>query len=204
MHARPSLRRRALLTTAAGWALASVAGVAGAHGTLGPVEPRRPAPNLALTLHDGRKTTLPRLLQGRWTALQLMFTGCSASCPVQGAVFGALQGLVLDSLPGAQLLSISVDPLSDDAPALARWRRGFGAGPAWAAGSPPVVHGDVMLDFLAARNTKPGGSNDRHRAEVTLFDREGRLAFRCAELASASDIARAMRELAALDSRGRR
>ena len=37
-----------------------------------------------------------------------------------------------------------------------------------------------------------------------LFDREGRLAFRCAELASASDIARAMRELAALDSRGRR
>jgi hypothetical protein len=96
------LRRRALLASAAGWALASATGNASAHGELGPIEPRRPAPGLALTLHDGRKTTLPRVLQGRWTALQLMFTGCSASCPVQGAVFGALQGLVLDSLPGGR------------------------------------------------------------------------------------------------------
>jgi protein SCO1/2 len=203
MHTTRPLRRRALLTAAAGWALASATGTARAHGELGPVEPRRPAPGLALTLHDGRKTTLPRLLQGRWTALQLMFTGCSASCPVQGAVFAALQGLVLDNLPGAQLLSISVDPLSDDAPALERWRRGFGARPQWLAGSPPVAHGDVMLDFLAGRNNKPGAGSDRHRAEVTLFDREGRLAFRCAELASARDIARALQALAALDTRSR-
>jgi protein SCO1/2 len=195
------LLRRELLRATARLGLACGLASAGmttapvrAHDELGPVLPRRAAPGLNLTLHDGRKTALPRLLQGRWTALQLMFTGCSGTCPLQGATFAHLQELVLDRLPGAQLLSLTVDPLSDDPARLETWRRSFGARAQWLAAAPPVAHNEVMLDFLQARNDGP----DKHRAATYLFDRNGRLAYRCAELAPARDVARSLEQLARL------
>ena len=184
------MRRRALV----GAAVATLLPAARAHGELGPVTPPRALPALKLTLHDGRQLSLQSLLAGRLTALQLMFTGCSAVCPVQGAVFAALQAQVLGALPGAQLLSLSIDPLNDDARALAAWRQRLGAQPGWVAAAPPLPHGDVMLDALAAR----ARGSDRHSAQVVLIDRQGRLAFRCAEFAAPRDIARAMHELSRL------
>lgn len=192
-------RRACLLRGVLGiWAVATggTPGLVQAHDGLGPVTPPRAAPTLPLALHDGRSTHLPVVLQGRITAVQMMFTGCSAICPVQGAVFAELQGLVAQRLPRAQLLSLSVDPVSDDAPALAAWRQRFGAGMAWLAAAPPVRHADAMPAFLGdsrVRNT----TGDRHDAKVYLFDARGRLAYRCAEFASARSIAGAMLELAA-------
>lgn len=184
------MRRRALL--AAGVATALGSRGAQAHGELGPVTPPRPLPALTLTLHDGRTMPLQGLLRGRITALQLMFTGCSAVCPIQGAVFAALQAQVLGAVPDAQLLSLSIDPLNDDARALAGWRQRLGAQAGWLAAAPPLPHADVMLDALAAR----AKGSDRHSAQVALIDRQGRLAFRCAEFAAPRDVARAMHALA--------
>jgi len=201
--ARPAGRaRRAWLLRGmlGGWAAATAVlpGLmpqpARAHDGLGPVTPPRAAPALPLALHDGRSRQLPAVLQGRVTAVQLMFTGCSALCPVQGAVFAELQALLAGQLPGAQLLSLSIDPLSDDAAALAAWRRRFGAGAAWLAAAPPLRHADAMPAFLGnagARDT----AGDRHDVRVHLFDARGRLAFRCAEFASARTISKAMAEL---------
>jgi protein SCO1/2 len=203
----PGLTRRALLSLGA-WRLAAAPRAAAAalalgapwtrpaaaHGALGPVTPPRVVPPLTLTLHDGRVATLPALLRGRITALQLMFTGCSASCPVQGAVFAALQGLVLGSLPAARLLSLSIDPVGDDAQALAAWRQRFGAAEGWLAAAPPVKHAEAMLDFVEGR-PPAGRVSDRHNAQVFLFDAQGRLAYRLAEFAAPRDIARAMVEL---------
>ncbi len=194
------LSRRQLLRQAAAMVSTGLAGAAfgpvaraqpADHAPMGPVEPRRAAPSLSLTLHDGRTTSLHALLQGRVTAVQLMFTGCSATCPVQGAIFAALQGR-LDTDARGQLLSLSIDPLGDDAAALARWRQRFGAGPRWLAGVPPVSQVDRLLDFLGGRLARRA---DRHTPQVALFDSQGRLAFRCAELAGAADIARALGEL---------
>lgn len=181
-------RRRAVgALLAGGWSAVGVQRVAHAgHGALGPVSPARPVPGLALTLHDGRRTTLSDLLAGRFTALQLMFTGCSATCPIQGAVFAALQAQVLGRIPQAQLLSVSIDPLGDDARALAGWRRRFAARPEWVAAVPSLQHADVMLEFLRGR----ASAADRHTPQVYLMDPQGRLAYRCAELASADDLAR--------------
>jgi protein SCO1/2 len=187
----PGLSRRVVLVAGAGLA----ARPAAAHGGLGPVTPPLGVPDLPVTLHDGRRATLPSLLRNRITAVQLMFTGCSASCPVQGAVFAVLQGLVLGALPAALLLSLSIDPLSDDAAALKAWRRRFGAAEGWLAASPPVKHAEVMLDFMQGRRA-PGRVADRHNAQVFLFDARGRLAYRLAEFAAPRDIARAMTELA--------
>lgn len=195
-HAAPNpatLSRRAwlALTLAGVWAPSARA----QHTLLGPVQPRVPAPRIALTLHDGRRSALPTLLRGRITALHLMFTGCSATCPLQGAIFAALQSRLSDRLPQAQLVSLSIDPLSDDAVALNRWRQTFRAGPRWLAAAPEVRHSDTMLDFLDGRPRRLRGG-DRHLPQVVLFDTQGRLAFRCAELAGAADIAVAMSELA--------
>ena len=209
-------RRRAVgALLAGGWSAVGVQRVAHAgHGALGPVSPARPVPGLALTLHDGRRTTLSDLLAGRigcraarprpwsrrghrrFTALQLMFTGCSATCPIQGAVFAALQAQVLGRNPQAQLLSLSIDPLGDDARALAAWRRRFAARPEWVAAVPSLQHADVMLEFLRGR----ASAADRHTPQVYLMDPQGRLAYRCAELASADDLARLFGQLASAPS----
>lgn len=165
------------------------------HGRLGPESPPRAAPPLLLTLHDGRRVALPTVLRGRITAVQLMFTGCRSTCPVQGATFAALQPLVLGPLPGAQLLSLSIDPLADDAAALATWRRRFGAAQAWLAAAPPLAHAETLLDFVGGR-AAAGAAGERHNAQVQLFDAQARLAFRCAEFASPRDIAQAMVQLA--------
>ncbi len=185
----PQLKRRGLLALGAA---ALLPRVVHAHAPLGPIEPPLAAPALPLTLHDGSATDLPRLLKGRWSALQLMFTGCSATCPIQGAVFAALQGKLAATLPQAQLLSVSIDPLNDTAAALAAWRQRFSAQAIWLAAAPPVKHADVLLDFVDSRAV----GSDRHTAQTLLFDNHGRFAYRCAEFASARDIARLMQQMA--------
>lgn len=189
----PTPTRRRLL---AGAALACVGPLARAHDGLGPLDPPRPMPPLPLSLHDGRQLGLQDLLRGRTTALQLMFAGCSAVCPLQGAVFARLQTLVLGRVPGAQLLSVTIDPLSDDARALAAWRVRFGARDGWIAGAPPVAQSARLPEFVAPQATARAGRSDPHTKQVMLIDTQGRLAYRCAELAAAEDIAHAMDRLA--------
>ncbi|MBL8330294.1 MAG: SCO family protein [Rubrivivax sp.] len=180
-----------------GWPMLLGAQTTG-HGLLGPVDPRPTAPGLPLTLHDGRPTRLEHLLRGRLTALQLMFTGCSSTCPIQGAVFAGLQQRLAEArLPAVQLLSVSIDPLGDDARALAAWRQRFHAGEQWLAAVPPLALAERLPDFLASRPT-PGKGADGHTPQVYLFDRQGRLAYRMAELASATSIVKALGELARL------
>lgn len=192
----------ALLEAASLLAAGSVPTAAGAqatgHAGMGPVEPRVLVPDVPLTLHSGRQSRLAELLRGKHTALQLMFTGCSSTCPIQGAIFASLQGrLAKTPLASAQLLSISIDPLADDAKALAAWRQRFNADALWLAASPGIQDNDRLPDFLSSR-PKPGVAADRHVAQVYLIDKRGRLAYRLAELASASAIAKAMSELARL------
>lgn len=161
------------------------------------VAPALAAPALPLLLHDGRSASLPAVLLGHVTAVHLMFTGCSALCPVQGAIFAELQALTALAPPKLRLLSISIDPVGDDAAALAGWRRRFGASAAWLAASPPVRHAQVMPAFLGGSTGARAAAGDRHNAQVHLFDRQARLAYRCAEFASPQSIANAMRQLAA-------
>jgi protein SCO1 len=191
-----NIQRRAFLA-AAGAALCWPMSGVRAHGQLGPVRPAQLLPAIAVTLHDGRRLPLDAVLRGRVTALQLMFTGCSSICPVQGAVFAELQALLRRGAAGRgpvpQLLSVSIDALGDDARALAAWRARFGAGLDWLAAVPDLAGVDRLLDSLRGRT----GGVDRHSAQVFLFDAAGCLVFRCAELASADAVAQAMRQFRA-------
>ena len=183
-------RRRAL-----GWIAALCAGGARAqavpaHGSLGPVSPPQPVPELALVDEAGRPFELRQRLRGRASAVQLMFTGCSATCPIQGALFAAVAPLL--PAEGAQLLSLSIDPLGDTPAALRAWRARFGAHPAWQAALPRVQDVDRLLDFLRGR----ARGADRHTAQVYLFDHEARLAWRTVEMPPASHVAELLRQLA--------
>lgn len=187
-------RRRALALTTGALATALAAGRSAAHDRLGPLNPPQPAPPLVLTCHDGQRRTLAQLLRGRTTALQLMFTGCSNVCPIQGAVFAGVQARIERRAARLQLLSVSIDALGDDALALDAWRRRFNAGPRWIAAVPPIAQGDVLPRFLDDRGAARA-ANDPHTTQVFLFDVQGRLAYRMADLASAGTIADALETL---------
>jgi protein SCO1/2 len=190
----PRMHRRHLLRAVAALAVAARLPDARAHGGL--VLPPLAPPPVRLRLQDGRAATPATLFEGRVTALQLMFTGCSATCPLQGALFAEVERQLLArrAAPGdVQLVSASIDPLGDDPVALAAWLARFGAGGLWRAASPAVADLDRWLDFLQGRRA----GADRHTTQVFLFDRRGRLALRTVDLPPASEVVRLVGELAA-------
>lgn len=178
------VRRRRLLA-----ALAAAPWAARAHDPFGRVEPARPAPALALRGADGRWLDFGERLRGRVTAVQLMFTTCSATCPLQGALFGAVAARLSGS--DARLLSLSIDPLNDDPRALSAWLAKFGAPPAWQAAAPRIADVDRLFDHLAGR----AAGVDRHSAQVFLFDRRARLVYRTPELPPAAHVAEMIGEI---------
>lgn len=187
-----TLQRRDTLALMAALAapLAMAQTAAPAHEPFGPLRPPLPAPKLALTGSDGKRSELTDRLRGRITALQLMFTGCSATCPIQGALFGAVATLI-NSQREMQLLSLSIDPLGDSPQALRAWLARFGTHARWQAAIPRVGDVDRLLDFVRGR----AAGADRHTAQVYLFDRQARLAYRTAEMPPARFVADMMGEL---------
>ena len=185
-------QRRATLALlsalSARWAIAQNA--APAHEPFGPLRPPLPAPKLALTGGDGKPFELTERLRGRVTAVQLMFTGCSATCPIQGALFGAVAPLVA-SQREMRLLSLSIDPLGDSPQAVREWLARFGSHAQWQAAVPRIEDVDRLLDFVRGR----AAGADRHTAQVYLFDRQARLAYRTADMPPAGFIADTMGEL---------
>jgi protein SCO1/2 len=185
--------RRQLLRGAAALASASLWTPAGAHNAAGLVSPPLPVPKIAVTRHDGKPFELGALLRGRVTALQLMFTGCSATCPIQGALFAAAARQLGKGEGGMQLMSLSIDPLGDDAQALASWRARFGAGDPWPAVVPAMKDLDPVLDFLQGR--KAGA--DRHTAQVYLFNRRAELVMRTVDFPPVAEVLRLLNALKA-------
>jgi protein SCO1 len=188
-------RRRTLaLLTALAAPTARAQNAAPAHEPFGPLRPPLPSPKLALVGDEGKRFELVERLRGRITALQLMFTGCSATCPIQGALFGAVAPLVAGERE-MQLLSLSIDPLGDSVQAVRSWRMRFGAHANWQAAVPRIEDVDRLLDFVRGR----AAGADRHTAQVYLFDRQARLAYRTAEMPPARFVADTMAQLARMN-----
>ena len=163
---------------------------AAAHEPFGPLRPPLPAPKFSLTGDDGKRFELTERLHGRITALQLMFTGCSATCPIQGALFGAIAPLVAGQRE-MQLLSLSIDPLGDSPPALRAWLARYGTHANWQGAVPRAEDVDRLLDFVRGR----AAGADRHTAQVYLFDRQARLAYRTADMPPSRFVAETMGQL---------
>jgi protein SCO1/2 len=157
----------------------------GYHG--GPIIPPVPVPDWTVHTAQGQTIRFHTLLKGRVTALQLFFTGCSTTCPIQGVVFRQVQSL-LGSHPrkDVQLLSLSVDPLSDTSLRMRAWLARFGAQPGWLAAAPELSDIDAVQALFA------DGANrlDNHSTQVQIIDRQGQLIWRTYELPSPETIAK--------------
>lgn len=190
-----TLARRRFLQ--AGLATLGAAAMAARADDIGRVRPPLAAPALRLVGHDARPTTLANALRQRITVVQLMFTGCSAICPLQGMQFASLQAaLASRGMADVQLLSLSIDPLGDDPKALSTWLRRFGAGPTWRAAAPVPADLDALLGLLG-RNGLPttASTGDRHSGQLGVFDPEARLVWRTADLPPVNEVMDALRWL---------
>jgi protein SCO1 len=167
------LPRRRLLVCAASLPLMGVCLRARAEAPpTGWVQPAVPAPPLRVIQAPGKAVALGELLAGHVTAVQLMFTGCSTSCPVQGALFAALA-----ARPGrqpVQLLSISIDVLGDTPDTVAAWQRRLGPHATWRGAVAHPNDVDRLATYLKGAASRSG----THTAQVFVFDRQGRLSYR--------------------------
>lgn len=148
----------------------------------GRVSPVLPVPDLPVTLDDGKAVRLRPWMSGRVTVMQLMFTGCSATCPIQGALFAEVARR--QPHKDVRLLSFSIDALGDTPQALKAWMGRHGPHASWRAALPRPEDADRMLDFVRGRN----GGADPHTAKVYFFDRKAQLVYKTPDLPSVRDI----------------
>ncbi len=184
------------IAKSAGVGAASVSsGAPKQHFPFGPVIPARPLPHWNVVTHEGQTSTLPTLLAGRVTALQLIFTGCSATCPLQGALFAQARQQ-LDMPPHKALfLSLSIDPLSDTPKALATWLQQFSREPGWLAAVPRARDLDAIFQVLGEGGEQRPAGRDPHTGQVYLIDQQGALAWRTVSMPPAQQIVSAIRAL---------
>ncbi len=187
----PIIARRLVLTgLAAGLALRSMP--ASAHGSIGPVKPPIRVPDIGVLSSDGFRGPLRELLLGRATALQLMFTKCKSICPIEAATFARTQeALAAHPSDGIQLLSLSIDPLTDTPDALRAWLDGLDARPGWTAASPAAA------DLERARQFFDGASSlgEDHSTAMSLINRAGLLVWRTNELPAPDEVVKLLTQL---------
>ncbi len=207
-HGPALSRRRALGAVVAaawpGWGMAQPAGgtppprkSAADHFPFGPVRPERSLSSWLVTTHRGQTTDLPALLRGRVTALQLMFTGCNATCPIQGALFTQAQRVLGTGLPVAQFVSLSIDPLGDTPARLQAWLQRMEARDGWIAVLPRITDVDAVVERLGSGGEPRPVGPDPHNGQVYLLDRQARLVHRTPSMPRVDQIVEALRVVAA-------
>jgi protein SCO1 len=200
----PALTRRALLLHMVAVALGAVSPplfaappLSAAHEGTGLVTPPVHLDDTWLVDQTGRKRLLNDLLRQGVTALQTVYTGCGTVCPLQGALFSAVQDRIprIRARHRVQLLSVGIDPLSDSPSALRAWLMRFQAGPAWNAATPSLT--DVDRIRLALSGSKqPLGNIADHSTQIYCFDANAMLRWRSADLPRVDDVCDVLGKLA--------
>src|SRR5947209_13163066 len=90
-------------------------------------------PNVPLTTQDGKVVRFyDDLLKGKSVAINLIYTHCSASCPLETAKLTQVQRLLGDRV-GKDIFfySISIDPKNDTPEAMKAYMQKYHVGPGW-------------------------------------------------------------------------
>lgn len=166
-----------------------------AHVNFGAVKPGQALPAMPVTRMDGTSAPLSAALRGQVTALQLMYTGCSAVCPIQGAMFAQLQGKLAAASASIRLVSVSIDPRGDERASLKKWLDKHGAqSERWTALLPQEKDVASLMEMLKGQ----AQGADRHTPQVYIFDRQARLTYRTEDMPSVGAV---LALLQAVDSR---
>lgn len=159
------------------------------HGRL---RPPVPLPDIIVRCSSGETIRLHQLLEHRVTAIQLMFTQCTTVCPIQGVIFSRVQAMLADVAHehGAQLLSLSVDPVHDSPRALRGWLKRFGASHDWIGAVPEANDLQQVLGSFGQQQTNLAG----HATQVNISNRQAELIWRTGELPPPETIADILRK----------
>jgi protein SCO1/2 len=89
-------------------------------------------PNVPLTTQDGKDVRFYDLIKGKIVAIDLIYTNCQYSCPLETARLARMQQLLGDRM-GREVffISISIDPEHDTPAALKAYAAKYDAGPGW-------------------------------------------------------------------------
>jgi protein SCO1/2 len=194
----PLSTRRSLLLGMAALVLGEVSSFSFAqHGGPGLVTPPVRLDDIWLVDQTGTKRRLNDLLRQGVTALQTVYTGCGTVCPLQGALFSAVQERIprIRARHRVQLWSVGIDPLSDSPSALRAWLARFQAGPAWNAATPALTDVERMRVALSGSTTPLGNLAD-HSTQVYCFDADAVLRWRSADLPRVDDVCKVLGALA--------
>jgi cytochrome oxidase Cu insertion factor (SCO1/SenC/PrrC family) len=135
--------------------------------------------DFSLTDHLGQTVTR-KDLTGKIVVVDFLFTSCSLTCPVVNAQMERIQKATTGQ-PDVRLLSLTLDPVDDTVPVLARYAPGFHADPTrWSflTGDESTMHYFVGTSFLPPDTTgqfsyMPG--NFAHIQRIVLVDKGGQV-----------------------------
>ena len=89
------------------------------------------------------------LVKGRVVVINTIYTTCTTICPLMGANFASLTHLLVRRNDHVNLISISIDPVTDTPSRLDQWSRGFGkADPGWTLLTGPKADVQNLLKAL--------------------------------------------------------
>ena len=89
------------------------------------------------------------VVKGKIVAINTIFTTCTTICPLMGANFARLQGMLpAEARQRVRLISISVDPITDSPARLKAWADGFGRAEGWTLLSGAVRDVETVLKDL--------------------------------------------------------
>lgn len=124
-----------------------------------------PAPAPAATAFDDRavpdvpvvdqagvaRRFVSELAGDRVLVISFMFTTCRTLCPITNGLLAALDDrLAEDAVPDVRIVSVTIDPVTDDVAALGASAEAFGAGPDWY-----FVGGDAVSRLTRAFGMQP-------------------------------------------------
>lgn len=114
-------------------------------------ESSTPIPDVVvLDQNDKQLNFYSDLVKGKTVAINFIFTTCTAICPPLTATFRRVQQELDESDPNVQLISISVDPVTDTPQRLRDFAAKFKAAPGWAFVTGDRANIDSLLKALGA------------------------------------------------------
>lgn len=107
-------------------------------------------PDVPVLDQEGRKRLFyTDLVKGKTVAINFIFTTCTTVCPPLGATFAKVQALLGERAGrDVQLISISVDPMTDTPERLKAWQAKFSTRPGWTLVTGDKATVDQLLKTL--------------------------------------------------------
>jgi protein SCO1/2 len=134
----------------------------------------RQAPSFSLVDHRGRNLSLEEL-RGQPVLIAFIYTGCKTACPILSLRMARLQEKLERARLRATLLSVTVDPQTDDAATLGKFAKGFNARAGWHfLRAEPARLAPVLASYEEWVRRTPEGEID-HPARLHLIDGAGRV-----------------------------